>query len=608
MVPSVFSTHVAQKGAKDVPFIGFIARSMKCVFVDNSGQSKAAAQTPRQQVTTQQAEPGIAAKLSTVFSSAASGIAKAILPAVPATPAQPASSATGTPSRPPRSGTRSSSRSRRQRGQARSGSASIQAHQTSLANASATLAASNIKTANASDSSALWSKLHALVWPLLCDWGLVAEDDVVPPLCIFAEGTTTNGTDLIQFRTGAFLQNQPVQPVVLTYHWRHASPSWETVPNHQYAMRMLSQLGHAVTITYLPIVEPVETITGLVPEMLLSSDPEVRSGGSCVGDPASFAAVVRTRMREYIALRHAYESNSAMLPPHYASALASVPPRMLLPAPGPGVPLPAMLVDGLRRVCFGSGYLWFQPFWASHAVQPFEKWALHDRIRSGEVHWQWWRQPYTLPRVNLAGTLGLQTVPAVGGATSIVCFVLDAILPSSSTSAKWLAQAVYASAKAAALLSGDAVMYPGWESTPADAGFAFIPPNSQTSEERVTPTRLNFHVESSVHSPVGALVAAFHKPEGLAEPVPVPVAATNTPKKHSASTSSSEDPSSSQKVAQGAGAPGAARSPTSVRQRIKRVPQAAVSSTDSDSDSTLPPSARVIRAAAKRTAGSRKRS
>lgn len=463
----------------------------------------------------------------------------------------------------------------------------------------------------------MWSKVHAVIWPFLCDWGLVSDDDVAPPLCVFAEGTTTNGTDLIQFRTGAFLQQQPVQPVVLTYHWRHASPSWETVPNHHYAMQMLSQLGHAVTITYLPVVEPVDSVTDLVPSMLVSRDPAVQEGSNH-RDPPGFAALVRTRMREYLALRHAHESNSLELPVHYAEALNSMSPRMLFPMPGSGVSLPAALVDIFRRVCFGSGFLWFQPFWSSHALQPSEKWSLHDRIRSGDLPWQWWRRPYVLPRQAEGNQVYLQTVPAAGGFTSVACMTMDTVLPAPLHASHWTAKLVYAPATLAAWAVGDAIVYPGW-STPAGpactSDFVFVPPSGESEATRSTSTQLNFNVESSVHSPTGTLVSAAAASQKRAISITVdsaldalgPAATQPSPDKRSPGTGSGEDPSSSHAPAAAAAIGCRAAPKSGARNRIKRVSQSAVSASDTDSDSTLPPSAKVIRAAARRAGGARGR-
>ena len=43
------------------------------------------------------------------------------------------------------------------------------------------------------------------------------SDERYPSLCVYPEGTTTNGKCLVQFKKGAFTSNKPVQPIVLQY-------------------------------------------------------------------------------------------------------------------------------------------------------------------------------------------------------------------------------------------------------------------------------------------------------------------------------------------------------------------------------------------------------
>jgi lysophosphatidylcholine acyltransferase/lyso-PAF acetyltransferase len=45
----------------------------------------------------------------------------------------------------------------------------------------------------------------------------------------FAEGTTTNGSYILPFKTGAFLARTPVQPMLLKYPFKRFSPAWDTI-------------------------------------------------------------------------------------------------------------------------------------------------------------------------------------------------------------------------------------------------------------------------------------------------------------------------------------------------------------------------------------------
>jgi lysophosphatidylcholine acyltransferase/lyso-PAF acetyltransferase len=81
---------------------------------------------------------------------------------------------------------------------------------------------------------------------------------MVPRLVCFPEGTTTNGTVLLPFRTGVFLKAKPVQPIVIKHAWKNFSPSWETIPEWVYMIRLLTQVYHNVEIIKLPIYYPKE--------------------------------------------------------------------------------------------------------------------------------------------------------------------------------------------------------------------------------------------------------------------------------------------------------------------------------------------------------------
>jgi len=78
-----------------------------------------------------------------------------------------------------------------------------------------------------------------------------------PPLLIFPEGTTTADSFLLQFKAGAFLSGQPVQPVVVKYPYCHYEVVWSCdTPVLTMVWRMLSQVYNCMTVTYLPVYIP----------------------------------------------------------------------------------------------------------------------------------------------------------------------------------------------------------------------------------------------------------------------------------------------------------------------------------------------------------------
>lgn len=80
-----------------------------------------------------------------------------------------------------------------------------------------------------------------------------------PPIMIFPEGTTTNGTALITFKRGAFVLGVPVQPVVLNYKKNKCLDlSW--VPKGPSSLvlfyRMLCQFRNYASVDFLPLYKP----------------------------------------------------------------------------------------------------------------------------------------------------------------------------------------------------------------------------------------------------------------------------------------------------------------------------------------------------------------
>ncbi|OUM68597.1 hypothetical protein PIROE2DRAFT_58021 [Piromyces sp. E2] len=78
----------------------------------------------------------------------------------------------------------------------------------------------------------------------------------LPPLAIFPEGTTTNGTSLIEFKYGAFYPHFPVQPIAVKYKYKYYNPSYVTDKLIPYALKTAMQFRNEVELVFLPVVEP----------------------------------------------------------------------------------------------------------------------------------------------------------------------------------------------------------------------------------------------------------------------------------------------------------------------------------------------------------------
>lgn len=111
------------------------------------------------------------------------------------------------------------------------------------------------------------------------------------PLLVFPEGTTTNGKVLIQFKLGAFLPGEPVQPLTLSYPHRHHDPSWVGKNSNMVvaALRLMCQVYNRAKVTIFETYTPSEAERA---------------------DPALFAANVRALMARSLGVQtteHTYD-------------------------------------------------------------------------------------------------------------------------------------------------------------------------------------------------------------------------------------------------------------------------------------------------------------
>lgn len=78
------------------------------------------------------------------------------------------------------------------------------------------------------------------------------------PMLLFPEGTTTNSTFMLPFKTGAFLAGVSLQPVLIRYHVGRFSPAWETITAPRHIYLLLCNPIHTVTCYELPVHIPTE--------------------------------------------------------------------------------------------------------------------------------------------------------------------------------------------------------------------------------------------------------------------------------------------------------------------------------------------------------------
>ena len=59
---------------------------------------------------------------------------------------------------------------------------------------------------------------------------IIEKEGKYPPIVIFAEGGTTNGSSILPFKKGAFARFNPVRPVVLKYEFGMLNPAYDVIP------------------------------------------------------------------------------------------------------------------------------------------------------------------------------------------------------------------------------------------------------------------------------------------------------------------------------------------------------------------------------------------
>ncbi|KAH6765057.1 Phospholipid/glycerol acyltransferase family protein [Perilla frutescens var. hirtella] len=84
------------------------------------------------------------------------------------------------------------------------------------------------------------------------------QNEFAPKMMIFPEGTTTNGDYLLPFKTGVFLANAPVLPVILRYPFQRFSPAWDSISGARHVILLLSQFVNYIEVRRLPVYHPSE--------------------------------------------------------------------------------------------------------------------------------------------------------------------------------------------------------------------------------------------------------------------------------------------------------------------------------------------------------------
>ncbi|CAM9808208.1 unnamed protein product, partial [Hapterophycus canaliculatus] len=76
------------------------------------------------------------------------------------------------------------------------------------------------------------------------------------PLLLFPEGTTSNGSCLLRFKTGVFAVGVPVHPVTVKFEVGRFSPAFESIYAPVHILRALAEPVSRLSVEYLPRFDP----------------------------------------------------------------------------------------------------------------------------------------------------------------------------------------------------------------------------------------------------------------------------------------------------------------------------------------------------------------
>jgi len=79
-----------------------------------------------------------------------------------------------------------------------------------------------------------------------------------PPVAIYPEGTTSNGSCLGFFHAGAFAAGAPVKPVCLRYTYSGFNPAYDVISATEWMYGILGSIGIKIEIVSLPVYVPNE--------------------------------------------------------------------------------------------------------------------------------------------------------------------------------------------------------------------------------------------------------------------------------------------------------------------------------------------------------------
>jgi lysophosphatidylcholine acyltransferase/lyso-PAF acetyltransferase len=85
---------------------------------------------------------------------------------------------------------------------------------------------------------------------------IIEERGEFPPICIFPEGGTSNGTCILPFKRGAFASGRAVKPIVMKVRYGTMTPCYDIVPFIALAIMNFCLVDYFYEIIELPTFVP----------------------------------------------------------------------------------------------------------------------------------------------------------------------------------------------------------------------------------------------------------------------------------------------------------------------------------------------------------------
>lgn len=87
---------------------------------------------------------------------------------------------------------------------------------------------------------------------------LIEREGIYPPIIVFPEGGTSNGTSVLSFKKGAFAALKPVKPVFIRYEYDMLNNAYDVMPFFALFVLQCCCFNYRVTFNELPPFIPNE--------------------------------------------------------------------------------------------------------------------------------------------------------------------------------------------------------------------------------------------------------------------------------------------------------------------------------------------------------------